>query len=583
MKSLSRLVTFIKPYLGSITLSMVLLVCLVITDLSIPRLIQTLIDTGIRQRDMNIILNISLIMLGLTLLSALLTVSSMLIAVRVSNKVAADIRRATFVHTQSFSFGNFDRLQTGQLLTRMTSDIAQIGQLIFQTMRSFVRAPLMILGSLILLAITNWQVALLMAILMPAAIGVFFIYAAKAQPLFMQVQKKLSRLNTILQENLAGVRLIKAFVRADHENKRFGAANVDLMDRSIKTDRMLAFLLPTLRLLVNMGFVAVIWFGGIRVINESLTVGELVALNNYIFWAMFPLINLGMMVGFISSADASSQRVFEILDSPPEVQDSPQAVAIADRKGKVTFEHVSFSYGNGNNEFVLEDINLIVEPGQKVALVGATGSGKSTLINLIPRFYDVSKGKILIDGKDVKEITMDSLRGDIGIAMQESVLFSGTIRENIRYGKPTASEEEVISVAKIAQAHDFIMGLPAGYDTLIGQRGVNLSGGQKQRLAIARALLIKPNVLILDDSTSSVDLETESRIRDALKNFMANRTSFIVAQRISSVIDADKIVVLDRGRIAGTGTHDELLETSQIYREIYQSQLGINGGLSNEK
>ena len=580
MKSLSRLVTFLKPYLGSITLSMVLLVCLVITDLSIPRLIQTLIDTGIRQRDINSILNISLIMLGLTLLSALLTVSSMLIAVRVSNKVAADIRRATFVQTQSFSFGNLDRLQTGQLLTRMTSDITQIGQLIFQTMRSFVRAPLMILGSLVLLAITNWQVALMMAVLMPAAIGVFFLYAAKAQPLFMQVQKKLSRLNTILQENLAGVRLIKAFVRADHENNRFGTANVNLMDQSIKVDRMLAFLLPTLRLLVNLGFVAVIWFGGIQVIDGSLTVGELVALNNYIFWALFPLINLGMMVGFISSADASAQRVFEVLDSQPEVKESPNAMAIPKMKGKVVFEQVSFSYRNTGNEMVLENIDLSVSPGDRVAFVGATGSGKSTLINLIPRFYDVTQGKILIDEKDVKEITLDSLRKNIGVVLQESVLFSGTVRENIRYGNQAATDEEVISVAKIAQAHDFIMGFPDGYDTWVGQRGVNLSGGQKQRLAIARALLIDPNILILDDSTSSVDLETEAKLREALKDFMKNRTTLIIAQRISSVMDADKIVVLERGRVAGTGTHRELLETNQIYREIYQSQMGVDGGFA---
>jgi ATP-binding cassette subfamily B protein len=580
MKSLSRLVAFLKPYLGSITLSMVLLVCLVITDLSIPRLIQTLIDSGIRQRDMNIILNISLIMLGLTLLSALLTVSSMLIAVRVSNKVAADIRRATFVHTQSFSFGNLDRLQTGQLLTRMTSDITQIGQLIFQTMRSFVRAPLMILGSLVLLAITNWQVALMMAVLMPAAIGVFFLYAAKAQPLFMQVQKKLSRLNTILQENLAGVRLIKAFVRADHESNRFGTANMNLMDQSIKVDRMLAFLLPTLRLLVNLGFVAVIWFGGIQVIDGSLTVGELVALNNYIFWALFPLINLGMMVGFISSADASAQRVFEVLDSQPEVQEPTHAIAIPEIKGKVALEQVSFSYGNTRNEMVLENIDLQVNPGDKVAFVGATGSGKSTLINLIPRFYDASQGKILIDEKDVKEITLDSLRKEIGVVLQESVLFSGSIRENIRYGNSAANNEKVISAAKTAQAHDFIMGFPDGYDTWIGQRGVNLSGGQKQRLAIARALLIDPSILILDDSTSSVDLETETKLREALNVFMKYRTTFLIAQRISSVMDADKIVVLDRGRITGTGTHSELLETNQIYREIYQSQMGSDGGFA---
>jgi ATP-binding cassette subfamily B protein len=287
-----------------------------------------------------------------------------------------------------------------------------------------------------------------------------------------------------------------------------------------------------------------------------------------------------MMVGFISSADASAQRVFEVLDSQPEVKESPNAMAIPKMKGKVVFEQVSFSYGNTGNEMVLENIDLSVSPGDRVAFVGATGSGKSTLINLIPRFYDVTQGKILIDEKDVKEITLDSLRKNIGVVLQESVLFSGTVRENIRYGNQAATDEEVISVAKIAQAHDFIMGFPDGYDTWVGQRGVNLSGGQKQRLAIARALLIDPNILILDDSTSSVDLETEAKLREALKDFMKNRTTLIIAQRISSVMDADKIVVLDRGRIAGTGTHRELLETNQIYREIYQSQMGSDGGFA---
>jgi ATP-binding cassette subfamily B protein len=355
---------------------------------------------------------------------------------------------------------------------------------------------------------------------------------------------------------------------------------MNLMDQSIKVDRMLAFLLPTLRLLVNLGFVAVIWFGGIQVIDGSLTVGELVALNNYIFWALFPLINLGMMVGFISSADASAQRVFEVLDSQPEVQEPTHAIAIPEIKGKVALEQVSFSYGNTRNEMVLENIDLQVNPGDKVAFVGATGSGKSTLINLIPRFYDASQGKILIDEKDVKEITLDSLRKEIGVVLQESVLFSGSIRENIRYGNSAANNEKVISAAKTAQAHDFIMGFPDGYDTWIGQRGVNLSGGQKQRLAIARALLIDPSILILDDSTSSVDLETETKLREALNVFMKYRTTFLIAQRISSVMDADKIVVLDRGRITGTGTHSELLETNQIYREIYQSQMGSDGGFA---
>ena len=555
-------------------LDLVLMIGLVAADLSIPRLIQTLVDIGIRQRDISAITNISLAMVGVTLFSALCTVGSVLVAVRVSQRATADIRRRLFVQIQSFSFGNFDRLQTGQLLTRLTSDISQVGQLLLQTLRMFIRAPLMILGSVILLMATNWQIALIILTLMTLATIVFMLYANKAQPLFMQVQKKLGRLNTIFQENLAGVRIVKSFVRADHENARFNTANVDLAERAIKVERMLAFVLPILRLLANLGFVVVLWFGGIQVMNGNITMGQIIAMNNYTLWAMFALVNVGMMVSFISSADASTERIFEVLDSHPEISDKDHAITLSKIKGRVTFEDVTFAYNGQGQEPVLNHINLVAEPGETVAIVGSTGAGKSTLINLIPRFYDVTAGKVMIDGIDVRDISLDSLRSHVGVALQETVLFTGTIRDNICYGRPNAKDEEVFAAAKSAQAHEFITSFPKGYDTIIGQRGVNLSGGQKQRLAIARALLLKPNILVLDDATSSVDVETEVKIQAALDRFMVDRTSFIVAQRISTVLGADKIVVLDRGRIEAVGTHQSLMKTSPIYQEIYHSQLG---------
>jgi ATP-binding cassette subfamily B protein len=563
-----------KPYRKLIGLSWLSMACLVAADLAIPRMLQTTIDQGIARRDTGVIVQSVLIMIGLIVISAAATVGITVLSVRVSQSLAADMRRDLFARVLSFSFGNFDRLQTGQLMTRLSSDNAQIAQFVFMTMRMFLRAPLMIVGSLILMVLTNWQLALIMLFLMPATILVFVFCANKAQPLFMQVQGQLDRLNTVFQENLSGVRVVKAFVRARHENERFDTVNVHLMERSIRVGRFLAILLPILRYLVNLGIIAVIALGGILAMRGTLSVGQIIAFNSYLLWIMMALTNLGMMVGFISASDASAQRIFGVLDERPEVSDRPDAMALPSGEARLALEDVTFSYDGEDQEPVLKEITLAAEPGETIALLGATGSGKSSLINLLPRFYDVQGGRVAMDGLDVREVTLDSLRAQIGLVPQETVLFSGTIRDNIRYGRPEASDEEVIAAARAAQAHDFITDFPDGYDTVIGQRGVNLSGGQKQRLAIARALLMNPRVLLLDDSTSSVDVETEARIRAALDQFRAGRTVFLVAQRISSVLDADRIVVLDRGRIAALGNHLELMASSPIYREIYQSQLG---------
>ncbi|MFB0502460.1 MAG: ABC transporter ATP-binding protein [Candidatus Bathyarchaeia archaeon] len=571
---------FLKPYKRAVVLAVGLLALVAVADLSIPRLVQTIIDQGIVPKDMQVILNTSLIMIGATALSALLAIANTILSVRVAQSFAADLRKAVYHKVQSFSFRNLDRFQTGQLLVRLTSDINQLQMVILFSLRMLTRAPLMIAGSIALMIATNLQLAMMVLLILPLTLVLIMVFVRVAQPLFLAVQKKLDALNQVLQENLAGVRVVKAFVREDFENKRFNDANTDLMKQSIKVARLLSILIPVMFVLINLTTVALVYFGGIQAIAGTITVGGIVAFTNYLLSTAFPLLFLAMIAGQLSAANASAERIMEVIDSPSRIQDLPDAKVLTEVKGKVVFENVCFSYSEDCSEPVLTDVNLTAEPGQTVAVLGSTGSGKSSLVHLIPRFYDATKGRVTIDGIDVREVTQNSLRSHIGISLQEAVLFSGTIRDNIRYGRNDATEEEVIAAAEAAQAHEFIMSFPSGYDMLVGQRGVNLSGGQKQRIAIARALLINPKILILDDSTSSVDVETEAKIQDALRELMKDRTSFVIAQRVSTVLNADKIVVLEKGKIAGEGHHAELMATSPIYREIYESQLG-DGGPSN--
>jgi ATP-binding cassette subfamily B protein len=386
----------------------------------------------------------------------------------------------------------------------------------------------------------------------------------------------------VLQENIAGARLVKAFVRADFEGKRFEAANENFTSHSARVMRVMSTMTPALTICVNIGMVIVIWAGGQQAIHGDLSVGQIVAFTNYLLTTMSPLIMMTMLSNVWAGGIASAKRINEVLDTVPEVQDAPDAQALpANHRNAIEFENVSFHYNGHSDELVLKDISFRAEPGKTVAILGATGAGKSTLINLVPRFYDVSAGRILLDGTDIRDLQQDSLLAQIGVVPQETVLFSGTVRDNIAYGKPEATDDEVIAAAQAAQAHDFIMELSKGYDTHVEQRGTNFSGGQKQRLAIARALLTKPQILILDDSTSSVDVETETRIQDALDAQLHQHTSLVVAQRISTVLKADKIIVIDKGCIAAEGTHQELMQSSPIYQEIYESQLGNGVQISN--
>ena len=540
--------------------------------LVIPRLSQEIIDRGIGGRDPQLILNFSLVMVGLAVVRAVFQFAQGAWAARTAQGIAYDMRNTLYDQIQSLSFGYHDRAQTGQLLTRATSDVDVVQRFVGQGAVMLLSAILMMAGALALLFTLNAHLALIMLAVIPLTFGVFGIFARVAMPLFRQVQQRLGNLNTVLQENLAGVRVIKAFVREAHEADRYETANREFYDINIQVNNVLSLAFPTIFGILNLTTLAVYWLGGNQVIGGTLTIGELVAFASYIMMAFFPVMMIGMIIAMTSSAAASATRVFEILDARSDIVEEPDAMDLPPVDGRVAFEDVTFRYYPGG-EPVLKNVSLVAEPGQTVALLGATGSGKSTIINLIPRFYEVSEGRVTVDGYDVRDLTLDSLRAQIGVVLQETTLFEGTIRENIAFGRPDATEEEILAAAEAAEAADFIAGFSRGYDTPVGERGVTLSGGQKQRVAIARALLMNPCILILDDATSSVDLATEQRIQAALERLMEGRTSFVIAQRVTTVVNADQILVLDQGEIVARGTHRDLLASSELYAEIYSSQL----------
>jgi len=575
MRPLSRVLGHLKKYWLVALGAYLSLLVVTAGNLVTPRLLQVVIDQGISGKNMSVILWMALGLVALALGRALFQFAQGYLSERASQGVAYDLRNALYAKIQGLSFSYHDRAQTGQLLTRATNDVELVRMFTGMGFLQFLNSVVMLVGSLVLLFAMNWRLALVAVVILPLVLGLFSVFGLKARPMFSRVQKKLSALNTILQENLAGVRVVKAFVREPFEAERFGKGNRELLDEFLKVGRLMAFLFPTLFLVFNLSTLAIYWYGGFQVIGGDLTVGQLVAFNTYLMMVMMPVGVLGMIATMISRAAASAERIFEILDAQSEVADAPDAQPLPPIEGWVAFEDVHFRYFGGSKDgvWVLDGVSFVAEPGQTVALLGATGSGKSTIINLIPRFYDVSEGRITVDGHDVCDVTIESLRSQIGIVLQEATLFTGTVRDNIAFGKPEATMEEIVAAAKAAEAHEFIMSFPDGYDTEVGERGVTLSGGQKQRIAIARALLLDPRILILDDSTSSVDFATEERIQQALDELMKGRTSFVIAQRISTVLNADQILVLAKGRVVARGTHEELMESSPIYAEIYYSQL----------
>lgn len=489
-----------------------------------------------------------------------------------SQGIAFDFRNEIFAKIQRLSFSYYDRTQTGQLMIRATDDVEKVRLFIAQGLIATAQALILLIASLTILFLINWRLTLVVVPILPISVFLFMMFGKISQPLFAGVQRKLSTLNTILQENIAGIKVVKAFVREEREQERLNAAAVDLFHQFIKVSTVFAILFPLIFFVAQVGNAGLLYFGGSQIVNQTLSLGDYQQFSLYLLYLFLPLGQLGFIISLLAQASASASRIFEILDTESEVKNKDNAIDLPQIKGDVEFDNVTFRYFSSGDP-VLKNVSFAATSGMTVALLGATGSGKTTIINLLPRFYDVTEGAVKIDGIDVRDVTLDSLRRQIGIVLQETNLFSGTIRDNIAFGRPDASLESVIEAAKAAAAHDFIMTFPQGYDTPVGERGTTLSGGQKQRIAIARALLLDPRLLILDDSTSSVDLLTEAKIQKALDNLMKGRTSFVIAQRITTVLNADLILVLDKGQVVASGKHQDLMENSEIYAEIYHSQL----------
>jgi ATP-binding cassette, subfamily B, multidrug efflux pump len=576
LSAVSRSLGYLRTYKGEAIGAFAALLLSSGASLATPQLIAYAIDDGITPRRLNVILVAVGGLVAAALLRGMFQFLQGYLAERASQGVAYDLRNDLFAKIERLGFSYYDRVETGQLVTRLTSDVEQIRTFTGSGVVQLAAAAVMLAGTTALLFSLDWRLALVALVIVPVIFVLLLRFVRRIGPLFRGVQQTLGRLNSVLQEDLAGIRVIRTFAREDYEISRYRSVNDELLERNLTTVRTFSNNFPFVFLLANLGTLAIILFGGLQVIGGSLSIGELVAFNTYLGFLLFPILTIGFLAAGISRAGASSQRVFEVLDAPLEVQDAPNAVPLPPISCRVEFDEVSFRYPGDERE-ILRDVSFTAEPGQTVAILGTTGSGKSTLVNLLPRFYDATRGSVRLDGHDVRGVTLASLRSQIGIVMQSSLLFSGSVRDNIAYGKPDATQEEVEAAAHAARADEFIRALPEGYDTLIGERGVGLSGGQRQRIAIARALLIDPRLLILDDSTSAVDAETEAAIQESLDQLMREsyRTVFVIAQRVSTVRDAGLILVLDEGGIAARGTHEELLRDSELYNEILGSQLLI--------
>ncbi|MFB2893114.1 ABC transporter ATP-binding protein [Aerosakkonemataceae cyanobacterium BLCC-F50] len=579
-----RFITIYRGYERPFWVSQILLAIANIFTLLIPLMTQELIDEGLLGGDRNALGQSVLWMVIFAFLSAIFTIANAWYGVLFGEFTAHAVRLKLYRKIQQFSFGNLDKFPTSDLMVRMTSDVDAIKGAIQQIVLSLAQAPVMFIGALILIYFYSPSLIWILLVVIPAVSILLAFFINKIGAFFEVVQKKLDNLNSVLQEDLAGVRVVKAFVQSEYENHRYDRANREFRKASLRPMQYISFLQPTLYLIVNLAIASVLWFGGVSVTQGQVTVGEILAFTQYLAVILTPLVLLAVLTPQITAAEASAERIFQVIDSIPTIPDSPHPLGldIATAKGRIVFENVRFSYfantsqnpEENDSKLVLKNINLVIEPGQTVAFLGATGSGKSTLVNLIPRFYDVTSGRITIDGVDVRNIPLETLHQLVGISLQESVLFSGKVRENVCYGKPEATEDEMIAAAKAADAHGFVSAIPEGYDANIARRGTNFSGGQRQRLSIARALTIKPKILIFDDSTSALDMATEARVQDAIKNSMGDSTILFVAQRISTVITADNIFLLEAGEIVAQGNHETLLRTSSLYQEIYESQLG---------
>ncbi|MBT2291253.1 ABC transporter ATP-binding protein [Paenibacillus albidus] len=578
-----KLMRQLQPFRLAIAAVLILVFLQSLGDLYLPTLMSDIIDKGIVQGDRSLIWSIGLSMLLVAAGGTLCSIIASYLSAKVAAGFGKNTRSRVFNHVENFTLHEFDKLGTASLITRTTNDITQVQTVLTMMLRMMIGAPMMMIGGIIMAVSEDAKLSLIFVVVIPLLVGAIFFIGMKGLPLFKAIQVKLDKLNLVLREHLTGIRVIRSFNRISHENKRFNEANKDLTETAIKVNKIMAGLMPLMMIVMNFSMIAILYFGGIRIGDGDLQVGSLMAFIQYAMQIMFSLIMVSMMFVLIPRASASALRINEVLDMQPEIMDPSagalQREAAAARQegregihGYVEFENVSFSYP-GAEQPALSGISFSARPGEITAIIGGTGSGKSTLLSLIPRFYDVNEGTVRVDGVDVLEMTQEELRNKIGYIPQKAVLFTGTIRENIRYGKEEATDEEIYHAATVAQAFDFVSAMKDGFNSEIAQGGNNVSGGQKQRLSIARALVRKPEVYLFDDSFSALDFKTDAKLRAALKGETTEATVVIVAQRVSTVMDADRIIVLEEGRIAGIGTHHELLESSEVYREIVSSQL----------
>ena len=565
-----KLISYLKPYWYFALLAPLFMVGEVVCDLMQPTLMSRIVDEGVLGGQMEIILRTGFLMIGIAILGGVAGVGSGGFSGAASQSFGNDLRRDLYKKIMTLSLEQTDRFTTGSLITRLTNDITMVQNLVEMALRMFVRAPFMFLGGIFMALSLHVDFALVIAVSLPVQLIAVGIVLAKASPLFSLVQEKLDKVNSVVQENVSGARVVKAYVREAYEQERFDKANQELVEKNLRVQKLIAALSPILMIVMNLSVLAIIYIGGWQIEAGNMKVGVVMAAVTYITQVLMSVLMVSMMFQSISRARASAQRIREVLSTEPAVVSGGKKAHFT--KGDIRFDHVSFAYPAGSGRQVLTDIDLEIRGGETVAVLGATGSGKTTLINLISRFYDPTEGTVYIDGEDIRCFDIESLRESISIVLQKSELFSGSIQENIRWGKENATEKEIRRAAQIAQAEEFIEKFQEGYGSQVGEKGTALSGGQKQRLCIARAIVRSPRILIFDDSTSALDLATESRLRRALKENLSDTTVIMIAQRVASVKDADKIAVLDKGRLVAFDSHDNLMRTCPVYMDIYQSQ-----------
>jgi ATP-binding cassette subfamily B multidrug efflux pump len=567
-----KLFRYLKPYRISILFVLLLIFLQSLSELFLPTLMSEIVDTGIIKGNNAYIIKIGAYMLLVTLAGTIVSIGASYLSSKISAGFGRLVRSKVFGHVENFSLQEFDKIGTASLITRTTNDVTQVQTVLMMMMRMMVAAPMMCIGGIIMAVTKDAQLSLVLVVVIPILAATIYGIASKGIPLFKVMQTKVDKLNLVLREALTGIRVIRSFNRDENEKRRFEGANSDLTDTAIKVNKIMAWMMPMMILILNFSSVAIIWFGGIRIDNGHMQVGDLMAFLQYAMQIMFSLIMVSMMFVMVPRAQASAVRINEVLDMEPLIKDKQQGKEISRQRGYIEFQDVTFSYP-GAEKPAISGITFSASPGEVTAIIGGTGSGKSTLISLIPRFYDIDSGSVLVDGVDVREMTQEQLRSKIGFIPQMAILFTGTVADNIRYGKEDASEAEIKHAAIIAQADEFISDMKEGFDSLIAQGGSNVSGGQKQRLSIARALVRRPEIYVFDDSFSALDFKTDAKLRAALKQETMESTVIIVAQRVSTVMDADRIIVLEEGSIAGIGNHRELMDTCSVYREIVSSQL----------